>query len=229
MGDFLGSYYDSGDLYGSDLDEKVISQRMALLNAEQPISILDMEHLESTPLPTRLRDVDALNQPVNHPSPKLPAKQDALVVEHATSLEDDLEIPVASMSTFEQGAPSMVSVQLLSVKEDGLVRKPEHTNLIRQRQIEMSVPQAELEYDTCSPLSAAKLLEAQMRPRRKFTVNVDEREGGGTKNVEKVQILSGLAYNELVENEERAARAVQTDKQSLKTSLFRLLGKSRKK
>lgn len=227
MGDFLGSYYDSGDLHSSDLDERVISQRIALLNAEQPISILDMDHLEPTRLRDRLQGVDTLNQANNHPLPKRSQTENQLGVEDNPNLEDDLEIPVASMSTFEQGMPSMVSVQLMTMKGDDLAKKVEPTRWAKQ--LGPTMPQPELEYDMCSPLSAARLLEAQMKPRRRLTVNVDERKREERVNLHEMKMLPEMAYNELVESEERAARAVRTDKYSLRTSFFRLLGKNRTK
>lgn len=227
MGDFLGSYYDSGDLHSSEFDERVLSQRIALLNAEQPVSILEMDHLESAGLRARLHDVDTLIQVNSLLSSRPSHANNQLGVEEAPGLEEDLEIPVASMSTFEKGMPSLVSVQLMSVKGEDLARKGELTRWAKQ--VEPTMPQPELEYDVCSPLSAAKLLEAQRTPHRRFTVNIDERKREEKVDLQELEMLPELAYNELVEKEERAARAVQADKHSLRASFLKLLGKSRKK
>lgn len=117
MADFLGSYYDSVDFNGSDVDERIISQRMAILSVEQPVSIMEMDNLESVRNPTRRRDVSALRQNVD----QLEISNEGGSLKETFSAdngsEEDLDIPVASMSMFEQ-QNSMVSVQLLSTRGD---------------------------------------------------------------------------------------------------------------
>lgn len=118
MADFLGSYYDSIDLYGSDIDEKIISQRMAILSLEQPVSIMDMENLEASKGKGNGRDIFEMKHNVDqlHTSSNGCDLRTKFSVD--TNLDEDLDIPVASMSTFEQGQNSMVSVQLISAKGD---------------------------------------------------------------------------------------------------------------
>lgn len=102
MSDFLGSYYDSADVDG--LDDKVFSQRMAMLALEQPVSVLDMDNLDSVKLPSRIRAIDALGN------------QDQYKFEKRQSSDDDFSVPVASMSAFDQEKPSLVSIQLQSLR-----------------------------------------------------------------------------------------------------------------
>lgn len=113
MADFLGSYYDSAEIDG-ELDEKVISQTMALLSLEQPVSVLDMDNLDSKKLPERLTQLDALDNEDKF----IPAGK-------RRSSDEDFEIPVASMSAFDQEKPTMVSVQLQTLKGFPLNRNDE--------------------------------------------------------------------------------------------------------
>lgn len=124
MADFLGSYYDSADIDGSELDERAMSQRMALLSIEQPVSVMEMDNLESVKGPARGRDLTALRQNVDQlkPTQRGDMFREKFSYDDGLGSGDDLDIPVASMSTFEQGQPSMVSVQLLSVKGEVLKR-----------------------------------------------------------------------------------------------------------
>lgn len=112
MADFLGSYYDSGEVDGIDLDEKVFSQRMAVLNAEQPVSVLEMDNIDSNKIPMRLRNLEALGQ-----------KDSILSQDDRRSSDEDFEIPVASMSAFDKEKPSMVSVQLQTLKKSDLIQE----------------------------------------------------------------------------------------------------------
>lgn len=119
MGDFLGSYYAHAH---NDFDDANISRKMALLKAEQPVSVLDMDSLSQR---QRMDMLDALD---NHqPESCLHASSDKEIEEtlnkafSADNSDDDLEIPVASMSFFDQNpAPSMVSVQLKTLGSGGL-------------------------------------------------------------------------------------------------------------
>lgn len=165
MADFLGSYYDSADIDGSELDERAMSQRMALLSIEQPVSVMEMDNLESVKRPARRRDLTALRQTVDQLKPT----EGSNVFRKFSSDDglgsgDDLDIPVASMSTFEQGQPSMVSVQLLSVKGEGL-NCWQHPN-----EIKMDPPRTTDEYTTgetiYSPMSDAYIGQSTVKRTR---------------------------------------------------------------
>lgn len=234
MGDFIGMYYAGSNSAGNQMDERVISQHLALLKTEQPVTILEMEQLDdpTSRLPARIRDVDALSHsaPATMEAEQIEADLSSLPLDSG-ALEDDLEIPVASMSTFEQGIPSMVSVQLLSGKGDELNGKGRRQMLPPQpqrRRIDRLVIEPELEYDVCSPLSAARLAQAQVRPRRRITWEVS-RTDEENRDVEE-NVCMEVDYDEILKCEERAARhAAQAQRSNLKSSLLRLLGRRGKK
>lgn len=149
MGDFLGLYYaNNGD------DDKCDSRRMAIMRAEQPVSIVEMDTLEKesgrdAAARRRMMEMDAFSIPHNFnkddgmyndqldgnassayndeykgPSCDTSTSTDgfrprarhvansAEDVEAAEDDDDDLEIPVASITLLENGAQSMKTVPL---------------------------------------------------------------------------------------------------------------------
>lgn len=224
MADFLSSYFDSFDSKNGGYDEKVLSQNLAILNAEQPVSVLDMAQLESPRVPARIRELDKLDDKALENQIDSNATEDV-----------DMEIPVASMTMFEQGAKSLFSVKLGASKDQDLNREKKHSSTFYRRQNEL-IQEPDLEYDECSPVSAARLREAQRVPRRQLTVDV-----GVDLNEHRRMLLkekerqrqqqeaeaSDEMYQEILKCEERVAAEVAR-REGFKGTIMRFLWKKQK-
>lgn len=115
MADFIGSYYEC-----DDFDEETLGEQMDMMNSEQPVSVLDMESFRKQSKAVARQSAAACHlEPDEHKvcasaQGDCGAFQGLFSIEQKESMDDDLDIPVASMSTFDQTAPSMVTLQLNS-------------------------------------------------------------------------------------------------------------------